>query len=324
MFKLIKRFKSHQDIQKVAMSALEEYKNFIFEVDSINTWLSRVMKNPHPIILQAYADWSLHSQKLNPILEKRAMKDEGKWLYCRFNIDEMTELSNALEIMRVPTLFLINKGNVMNKLEGNLTESELDDIIGDAKLIAGLLSDETVYQGLLQAGEDFIKEKKYNEAIKTFKEALGNKEFGEKYNTQCLEGMLCSYFGMGEFSKARECLDMIEGKGIKTEKILEIKEKLMENIGKQKSVNEKIEKIKENIRNDLGNFSHLAELAWVFHENGKSEEGIEVALDLIEKEKSFKGFGQKVIVRILNELGNDHLLTKPARKRMQSLFIKYS
>lgn len=324
MIKLFIRHISQQQIQKTAMSALEEYKNFVFEVDSINVWLSKVMKSQVPIVLQAYANWSLPCRKLTPIIQNKALLDEGKWQYARLDIDEMNDLATVLEIIKVPTLFLINKGNVMNRVEGIITEDALTEFIEDAKLLAGLVSDETVFQGLLNAGEDFIKEKKYNEAIRTFQEALTYKQFAEIYKTQCWEGLLTTYYLMGDLKKVEGCLKVLEEGQQISQKVQEIKGKIEENKGKENEVCKRIEELKERVKGNEKDFEGVAELAWVLHENGRNEEAVQIALGLIEKEKSFKGFGQKVLVRILNELGNDHLLTKPTRKIMQSLLIKYS
>ena len=324
MIKLVIRHISQQEIKKTAMSALEEYKNFVFEVDSINVWLSQVMKSQAPIVLQAYANWSLPCRKLTPLIQKKALMDEGKWLYARLDIDEMNELASALEVIKVPALFLVNKGNVMNRVEGIITEEALNEFIEDAKLLAGLVSDETVFQGLLSAGEEFVKEKKYNEAIRAFQEALSYKQYAEVYKTQCWEGLLSTYYMMGDAKKVEECLKVLEGGQQVSQKAQEVRGKIEEKKGKESEVCKKIEEIKGRVEGNPGDFEGFAELAWVYHENGRSEEAIKVALELIEKEKSFKGLGQKVVVRILNELGNDHLLTKPARKKMQSLLIKYS
>lgn len=315
---------SHQEIKKVAVNAMEEYKSFIFEVDSINTWLNRVLRNPQPVILQAYANFSLACRKITPILEKKAMLDEGKWHYARMDIEEVEELASALNIVKVPTLFLINKGNALNKIDDILTEEAINEFVEDAKLVAGLTSDETVFQGLLLAGEDFIKEKKYNEALRSFNEALSYKEFTDKYQLEIVRGLLQAYYSMGDIAKAKDLIEKVKSENISDPLVSEIDSKIAESSSKTEEIHSKIQNLKNSLASDPENHQLISSLALAYHSSGASESAIELALNLITKEKSFKGLGQKAIVQILNDLGPDHVLTKPARKKLQSLYIKFS
>jgi putative thioredoxin len=324
MISRVFRHVSHQEIQKVAFSAMEEYKNFIFEVDSIQVWLSKVLKSPSPVILQAYANWSLPCRKIVRVLEQKAMLDEGKWNYARMDIDEMNELASALSIFKVPTLFLINKGNVFSKVEGIITEENINEIVEDAKLVAGLVSDENVFQGLLMAGEEFVKDKKFLEAIKSFEEAKGYKEFSEKYQARIVKGLLQAYFLMGDLEKTKEILENAKNQGFFDQEIIEIEEKVLKKFEKDQENQGKIDELKRDVSQDPDNFELLSKLALAYHSAGLNEQAIEISLGIIEKEKSFKGFGQKTVLQIINDLGNDHLLTKPTRKKMQSLYIKFS
>lgn len=49
-----------------------------------------------------------------PILEKAAVENEGKFKLIKYNIDNIPELTQALNIKSVPTVFLVHKGNIMD------------------------------------------------------------------------------------------------------------------------------------------------------------------------------------------------------------------
>lgn len=329
MMRQVVRFFNEKNLKNIAFKAMEEYKEFVFEVDSVATWLERVLRNPNPVVLQAYANWSIPCRKLMPILEKKTLEAEGKWAYCRLDIDEVPDLATALQIKLVPTVFLINKGHSMNRIEGLPTEESINEFLDDVKLVAGLESDEMVFQGLLLAGKDFIQEKKYDEALRSFLEALRVKGFGEKHAVECWEGILKAAFNKGDIKLAQEYLEKIKlrkpelsAEGAKfvenVEKSFNDNAKMSEEFMKKKAV------IEEKIRQNPTNYEFMSELCKLYHENGHYEEAIEIGLEIIGFEKSFKGYGQKAVVGILNDLGPSHVLTKPTRKRLQGLHNKYS
>ncbi|OMJ91023.1 hypothetical protein SteCoe_6485 [Stentor coeruleus] len=329
MMRKLVRFFNEKNMKDIAFKAMEEYKEFIFEVDSVTTWLDRVLRNPNPVVLQAYANWSIPCRKLMPILEKKTLEAEGKWAYGRLDIDEVPDLATALQIKLVPTVFLINKGHSMNRIEGLPTEESINEFLDDVKLVAGLESDEMVFQGLLSAGKEFIQEKKYDEALRSFSEALKVKSFGEKHFVECYEGMLKAAFNKGDTKLSQEYLEKIKTRknelsteGAKffedVEKSLNDNKKMSEEFIKKKTV------VEEKIRQNPKNYEFMNELCKLYYENGYHEEAIEIGLEIIDLEKSFKGYGQKAVVGILNDLGPSHVLTKPTRKRLQSLHNKYS
>jgi thioredoxin 1 len=329
MYKLVLRRVNGSNLKEVAWKALEEYKSFIFEVDSATAWLEKVMKSPKPVILQAYANWSIPCRKLTPILEKKTLESEGQWCYGRLDIDEVPDVASALQVSIVPTIFLINKGHSINRLEGLPTEETIKDLIDDVKILAGLDTDENIFKALLMAAQEFLHEKKYDDAIKTFNQALNVKEFTEKYQVQCWFGLLKAYFLKGYLDKAEEYSKKINSSpGEINSEIKEYLDKISnakENINQKSSdFLKKKKEIEDKLITNSNNFELRSELAILYYNNSLYQEAIETALKTIELENSFTGHGQKTIIFILNNLGPSHILTKPTRKRLQQLHSKYN
>ena len=234
-----------------------------------------------------------------------------------------------MQITIVPTILLINKGNSINRIEGLPTEESINEFIDEVKLFSGLVSDETIFQGLLLAGKEFIEEKKYNEAVKSYEEALKVKEFGKKYQDQCIAGLLKSYFLQGDISKADEFLLKIDQKLIERSKeiqetITKITETKNNTSKKSEEFQSKKNEYEEILKKNQEDYITRCNLALHYHLYGFNEEAIEICLGTISLEKSFKGQGQKTIIQILNNLGSSHVLVKPTRKRLQQLYNKYS
>ena len=125
-------------------------------------------------------------------------------------------------------------------------------------------------------------------------------------------------------AKAKELIEKVKSENISDPLVSEIDSKIAESSSKTEEIHSKIQNLKNSLASDPENHQLISSLALAYHSSGASESAIELALNLITKEKSFKGLGQKAIVQILNDLGPDHVLTKPARKKLQSLYIKFS
>lgn len=162
------------------------------------------MKSPVPVVLNCFADWSNPCRKLVPILQKHALQAQGKWALANLNIDEFPDLMNALHIKIVPTLMLIYRGNAIHKLEGMPDDDELNQFLGDIKLVAGVLTDEEILQGLLAAAKDFLESKQYENAISGYLEALKSEIFRNKYEYTIYSNLAKAHFGKGELPKAED------------------------------------------------------------------------------------------------------------------------
>ena len=324
MHKLLRSY-SQQNLKDTARKMLEEYKSIVFETDSINTWLERVMKNPKPVVLQAYANWSIPCRKIMPILERKTLEADGKWCYTKLDIDELPDLATALQVSLVPTIFLINQGHSINRVEGILTEEQINEFIDDVKVFSGLTTDEMVVKGLILAGNEFIAEKKYDEAITSFEKGLKVEEFGESVKQDCWLGLAKSYFYKGLIEKAEEFVKKLS---LTDPEVQEIAKKIEDfKTAADRNSEEFLSRkqaLEDLIQQNNEDYALMSKLAMLYHMNNFHEEAIETALKTISLEQSFKGFGHKAIITILNNLGPSHILTKPTRKKLQVLQNKFS
>ena len=71
-----------------------------------------------PILLDCYADWCAPCKKLEPLLKDIVQSFEGKVRMVKLNIDNLPQLSTALNIRSLPTVFLIFKGNIVDTFTG--------------------------------------------------------------------------------------------------------------------------------------------------------------------------------------------------------------
>ena len=327
---LVRKFS--QDAKDQAKKVLETYSKSIFSVDSVADWYSKVMQSEVPVLLHCYTDWSVHCAKLQQVLQKHAAQAQGQWALGGLNIEEQTELSSALQVLKVPTLYLINKGHAIHRQEGMPDEKQLNQMLTDIKILSGLSTEEDVLKQLLNAAYDFLKESDYKNAAEAYREALSQQKFRDKYELTCLLGLLKSYMGMEEHATADEYMKQIlsrfkmtidQNEELKNE-LLEIQKEIEEvysgvNLSEYRSVVEMAEK---HISEDPFDIPRHIELANVKFEYGFHEEALSKALEIIELEGTFKGKGHSVLVKMFQTLGNQNQLVMDARKKLQRLHTR--
>lgn len=334
MWRLAIRWFSNQSASKdQARQMLEEFNNSIFELRTILDWQNKIMYSKVPVILQCYAEWSNPCIKLRTILEKSAAEAQGKWVFAKLNIDDLPTLASALNVNLVPTLYLINRGNSIHKLEGLPDDETLENFMTDVKLLSGLTTDEDLLKGLLNAAHDFLESKEYENAIAAYEEALKHEKWREKYEATCLAGLAKAHYLKSNFQVAQDYVDKLtKNRMLNLEENTELKE-LMVSIGKK--INElhsgsKYEEYQSLLNTayseaalDQENMIHHAKIAAIHFDYGYPKEAIEKSFQIIEAERTFKGEGHRVLMEIFAELGQNHELVKEARKKLQRIHMKF-
>ena len=81
-----------EDAAKAGAKAfLKEVKDLLIdEVTTYQEWQPKVMdQKDTPVILDCYADWCAPCRKLTPILEEKAIANDGKFKLVKLNIDNL-------------------------------------------------------------------------------------------------------------------------------------------------------------------------------------------------------------------------------------------
>lgn len=76
------------------------------------------MESPTPVILDCYADWCAPCKKLEPLLKEAVTMMEGKVKLVKLDVDSLPQISSALSVRALPTVFLIFHGKVVDAFQG--------------------------------------------------------------------------------------------------------------------------------------------------------------------------------------------------------------
>lgn len=84
-----------------------------------------VVKSELPVLVDFWAPWCGPCRAITPILEKLAVKYDGKLKVCKVNTDESPETPGKFNIHGIPTLIVFKNGQEVGRHVGLAPEAAL-------------------------------------------------------------------------------------------------------------------------------------------------------------------------------------------------------
>jgi thioredoxin 2 len=78
-----------------------------------------------PVLVDVWAPWCGPCRMVSPALERLAAELAGKLKLVKVNADDNPEVSRRFEVQSIPTLVLLDKGELVDKQIGALPEPSL-------------------------------------------------------------------------------------------------------------------------------------------------------------------------------------------------------
>jgi thioredoxin 1 len=82
-----------------------------------------------PVFLDFWAEWCGPCKMLGPTFERLADQYGERVTFAKINVDELPDIANKFAIRSIPTLILLQGGNVVEKLVGLRSEHELAEVL---------------------------------------------------------------------------------------------------------------------------------------------------------------------------------------------------
>jgi thioredoxin 1 len=82
-----------------------------------------------PVFLDFWADWCGPCKMLGPTFERLAEKFGDQVTFAKVNVDELPDIANKFAIRSIPTLILLQGGNVVEKMVGLRSEQEIAQML---------------------------------------------------------------------------------------------------------------------------------------------------------------------------------------------------
>ena len=103
------------------------------EAVSKDSFKEMVLESTTPVLLDFYANWCGHCQKLLPLLDEVAVDMDGKLNVMKVNVDENREFAQKFDIKGLPTMLLFKAGSEVDRLIGFMPKEKIIDKVS-AKL----------------------------------------------------------------------------------------------------------------------------------------------------------------------------------------------
>ena len=93
-------------------------EDVVFELEEITQLQELVIESPVPVLLDIYADWCGPCKQLTPALENICINAGGMLRLVKVNTDQQRQVSGALEVKSLPTIFGMKDGKILNSFQG--------------------------------------------------------------------------------------------------------------------------------------------------------------------------------------------------------------
>ncbi|MBQ9280084.1 MAG: thioredoxin [Clostridia bacterium] len=87
-----------------------------------------VLKSTQKVLVDFYADWCEPCNLLSPLVAEVA-KEHSDVKFVKVDTDENEKLANQYGVVYIPTLVLIENGDVVNRSVGYIEKAEIENLI---------------------------------------------------------------------------------------------------------------------------------------------------------------------------------------------------
>jgi putative thioredoxin len=250
-----------------------------------------------PVIVDFYAVWCGPCQMLKPMLEKVAQ--EYDCLVAKVNIDENQYLAQAYRVEGVPDVKIIHNGEILDGFVGVLPEPQLREFLANCQIKSGLDEGLETIQKQLIDGNLTKAESLFSTLLIQYPENRRLRLEAAKF-----------YIRVDQLEKVPGLLEVIQ-------------EDEPEFFAQAQAVNALLQ-----FKTECNHPSGESELDRMFSQAscltlaGNYEEALQLFLDIVERDRSYKkDGGRKAMLSIFDLLGNDHPLTQLYRRNLMTVLF---
>jgi thioredoxin 1 len=92
---------------------------------SDDSFENEVLHSGLPVVVDFWAPWCGPCRMMAPVMEKAAEQYQGRFKFCKINVDENSNMASQYQAMSIPMLLFFRNGQVVDKIVGAVPESQL-------------------------------------------------------------------------------------------------------------------------------------------------------------------------------------------------------
>ena len=104
----------------------------ITKVSDTKTWETDVIGSPIPVFVDFWAEWCGPCRMVGPVVEELSGDFDGKVKFVKVNVDEANDLASKYNVFSIPTLIILNKGEVVAQQVGAASKDTYKNMIDRA------------------------------------------------------------------------------------------------------------------------------------------------------------------------------------------------
>jgi thioredoxin 1 len=84
-----------------------------------------VLKSDVPVMVDFYAPWCGPCRATAPMIEKLSKEYDGKFKFCKLNVDENPRMASNYGVMSIPLMLFFSNGQKVDEVLGAVPEGML-------------------------------------------------------------------------------------------------------------------------------------------------------------------------------------------------------
>ncbi len=102
----------------------------MIEIINEENFESKVLDASGSILVEFFATWCPHCERMQPIVDKLAQLEQGNATVYRVDIDQSPSLASKYAPQGFPTFVVFEDGRIVNESTGETTIEKLEELIG--------------------------------------------------------------------------------------------------------------------------------------------------------------------------------------------------
>ena len=104
----------------------------IMQISDAKMWETNVISSEKPVFVDFWAEWCGPCRMVGPVVEELAVDYDGKVNFVKVNVDQAGEIASKYNIFSIPTLILLNKGEIIAQQVGAGSKESYQNMIDRA------------------------------------------------------------------------------------------------------------------------------------------------------------------------------------------------
>ncbi|MDE1151554.1 MAG: tetratricopeptide repeat protein [Micavibrio sp.] len=276
-----------------------------------------------PVIVDFWAPWCGPCKQMMPAIEKVVTEANGAVDLIKINIDKYPELAEAFRVQSIPAVFAFFQGQPVDGFMGGRSEKDLRAFVDKVLKTAGVeraggdapAIDPEALKKLLEAGQLFFRDGKYDDAMATYSTILD----ADAKNVDALAGLGWCFVGQKDYETLTEYLANLEPEeqaAPRLKGLAFLLEQAKDGDGFDAAVLQA--KIEANPK-DLEARYNLARAAIAAADLAAA---IDSLVELTRRDREWQEQkGRQLLVSLFDAMGPQHPLTAPGRRKLSTVLF---